>query len=103
VQQLQLQNEGEKQTLKQNIYRAYTDATAAIQKYNAARKSVTAAEKAYDFAQKRYNLNLLTTFDLVNTQNNLLRSRIEMLSAQFDYVFKLKLLEFYKGQGLRLQ
>lgn len=103
VQQLQLQNEGERQTLKQDIYSAYTDATAAIQKFNAAKKSVATAEKAYDFAQKRYNLNLLSTYDLVNTQNNLLRSRIEMLSAQFDYVFKLKLLEFYKGQGLRLQ
>lgn len=103
VQQLELQNEGEKQKLKQDIYKAYTDATAAIQKFNAAKKSVTSAEKAYEFAQKRYNLNLLSTYDLINTQNNLLRSRIEMLSTQFDYVFKLKLLEFYKGQGLRLQ
>jgi outer membrane protein len=103
VQQLTLQNEGERQTLKQDIYRAYTDATAAIQRFNAARRSVAAAEKAYDFAQKRYNLALLSTYDLINTQNNLLRSRIELVSAQFDYVFRLKLLEFYKGQGLRLE
>ena len=102
VQQLQLQNDLDRQTLKQDIYTAYNDATAAIQKYNASRKAVAAAEKAFDFASKRYNANLLSTYDVINSQNRLQRARIEMLSAQFDYVFRLKLLEFYKGQGLRL-
>jgi outer membrane protein len=102
VQQLQLQNDLDRQTLKQDIYTAYNDATAAIQKYNASRKAVAAAEKAFDFASKRYNANLLSTYDVINSQNRLQRVRIEMLSAQFDYVFRLKLLEFYKGQGLRL-
>ncbi|MFN2440159.1 MAG: TolC family protein [Chitinophagaceae bacterium] len=102
VQQLQLQDQLEKQTLKQDIYRAYTDAIAAIEKFNASQKSVAATQKAFDFAQKRYDLNLVSTYDLVNTQNNLLRARLEMVSAQYDFVFKMKLLEFYKGQGLRL-
>lgn len=102
VQQLRLQKEADRQILKQDIYQAYTDAVAAIEKYNASKKSVAAAEKAYSFAEKRFNVNLLSTYDLMNTQNNLLRAKIEMLSAQFDYVFKMKLLEFYKGQGLKL-
>jgi outer membrane protein len=102
VKQLQLNDEGDRQTLKQDIYRAYTDATAALQKYNAYRKSAEAATKAAGFAQRRYDLNLLSTYELLNSQNNLLRTRIEMLQAQYDYVFKMKLLEFYKGQGLKL-
>ena len=102
IDQLQLQNDQDKQTLKQDIYRAYNDATASIEKYNAAKKAVAAAAKAYDFAQKRYNVNLLSTYDLINNQNRLARSQIEMLSAQFDYIFRMKLLEFYKGQGLKL-
>ena len=102
VQQWQLQTEQDNQTLKQDIYKAYTDAVAAIQKFNASSKAVKAAEKATSFAQKRYNLNLVSTYDLINSQNNLSRARIEMLSSQFDYIFKLKLLEFYKGQGLKL-
>lgn len=102
VHQLRLQNEQDQQTLKQDIYEAYTDAIAAVQKYNASKKSVAAAEKAYSFAEKRYALALLSTYDLLNAQTSLLRARIDMLSAQFDYVFKMKLLEFYKGQGLKL-
>jgi outer membrane protein len=102
VRQSELQIEADNQTLKQDIYSAYTDAVAAMQKFNASRKSVETAEKAFNFAQKRYNLGLVSTYDLVNSQNNLLRARIDMLTAQFDYVFKMKLLEFYKGQGLKL-
>ena len=102
VQQAQLQQQSASLTLKQDIYRAYTDATIALQKFNASRKAVEAAEKAYSFAQKRYEVNLLPTFELINNNNFLLRARQDMISAQFDYVFKMKLLEFYKGQGLKL-
>ncbi|MBD0333620.1 MAG: TolC family protein [Chitinophagaceae bacterium] len=102
VRQYELNIERDNQTLKQDIYKAYTDAVAAIQRFHANKKGVETAEKAFNFAQKRYNLGLLSTYDIINSQNNLLRARIEMLYAQFDYVFKLKLLEFYKGQGLKL-
>jgi len=102
VQQLQLQNDLDKQTLKQDIYKAYNDAISSLEKYNASQKAVAAAEKAYSFAQKRYTANLLSTYDLLNSQNRLARARLEMVSAQFDYVFRMKLLEFYKGQGLKL-
>ncbi len=102
VQQWQLQKEQGDMQLKQDIYKAYTDATAAIQKFNADKKAVQTAEKAYEFANKRYALNLLSTYDLVNSQNNVLRAKIQALYSQFDYVFKMKLLEFYRGQGLKL-
>jgi outer membrane protein len=88
--------------LKQDIYTAYTDAMTALQKFNANTKAVQAAEKAYDFSQKRYNAELLNTIDLIISQNNLFTARINRLSAQYDYVFKMKVLEFYKGQGIRL-
>jgi outer membrane protein len=75
---------------------------AALQKFNADKKAIQTAEKAYDFARKRYELNLLSTYDLISSQNNLQRTRIQTLYSQYDYVFKMKLLEFYKGQGLKL-
>lgn len=102
VQQLELQKEQGDMQLKQDIYKAYTDATAALQKFNADKKSVQTAEKAYDFASKRYELSLLSTYDLINSLNNLQRAKIQALYSQYDYVFKMKLLEFYKGQGIKL-
>lgn len=102
VMQTQLTIENDNQVLKQDIYQAYTDAVTALQRFNANKKTVEATRKAYEFALKRYNLNLVSTYDLLNSQNNLTRAQIEMLNAQYDYVFKMKLLEFYKGQGLKL-
>jgi outer membrane protein len=102
VKSLTLQQELDNMTLKQDIYTAYTDAMTALQKFNASTKAVETAERAYDFSQKRYNAELLNTIDLIISQNNLFRARIERLSSQYDYVFKMKVLEFYKGQGIKL-
>jgi outer membrane protein len=90
------------QTLKNDIYKAYYSASAALQKFNAAKTSVQISQKTYDFAIKRYDLGLLNTFDLVTSQNSLTRAKLDLASSQFDYVFKMKVLEFYKGQGIKL-
>ncbi|HEV7783481.1 MAG TPA: TolC family protein [Chitinophagaceae bacterium] len=102
VRQLQLQKEESDRQLKQDIYQAYTDATAALQRFNADTKGMQAAEKAYDFATKRYSLNLLSAYDLLTSQNNLQKARLQVLYSRYDHVFKMKLLEFYRGQGLKL-
>jgi outer membrane protein len=89
-------------TLRQDIYTAYTNAVTALQKFNAGKKSVESAQKAYEFAMKRYEVGLLSSLDLITNQNNLLRARLTQLTNQYDYVFKMKLLEFYRGMGLKL-
>ncbi|MGZ8556776.1 MAG: TolC family protein [Chitinophagaceae bacterium] len=102
VTSVELQKELDSKTLKQDIYQAHANAVAAIQKFNAAGKSVETSQKAYDFAKKRFDVGLLKTIDLITNQNNLFRAKINKASAQADYVFKMKLLEFYRGQGLKL-
>jgi len=100
--QVELTKEQNSQTLKQDIYKAYNDATASLEKFSANKKAAAASQKAYDFAKRRFDLGLLSTYDLLNTQNTLLQAKTNLLYAQYDYVFKIKLLEFYKGQGLKL-
>ena len=102
VKQSELQQEQNSFTLKQDIYKAYNDAVAAGQKFNANKKTVAASQKAYEYATKRYELGLLSTYDLITTQTTLQQAKSQLLFSQYDYVFKMKLLEFYKGQGLKL-
>jgi outer membrane protein len=99
----QVQKEIDNQALKQEIYTAYNNAVAALQKHAASRKAVQTAQRSYDLSKKRFDVNLLNSFELLTNQNNLFRSQIDLLMAQYDYVFKMKLLEFYKGQGLTLE
>ena len=102
VEDFRLQQSADSLTLKQDIYKAYTDAVIAMEKFNATKKAVETAEKAYGYATRRFNAGLLSTLEYVTSQSNLFSARLAMTSAQFEYVFRLKLLEFYKGQGLKL-
>ncbi len=88
--------------LKQDIYQAHNNAVVAMEKYNASKKTVAASERSLSFAQKRYAVGMLSTYDLLTAQNNQFRANLENALNQFDYVFKMKVLEFYKGQGLKL-
>jgi outer membrane protein len=98
----EMQRDQDNLTLKENIYQAYTAAITALQKFEANKITVTATAKSYDFAQKRYNVGMLNTIDLLTNQNNYFNAKINLLSSQFDYVFKMKVLEFYKGLGIKL-
>ena len=99
---IKLQADQDNRTLQQDIYSAHNDAVNAMQRYKAAVKAVEAAEKAFNFSQRRFEVGLLQSIQLITNQNNLYRSRLDALSAQYEYVFRMKLLEFYKGQGLKL-
>jgi outer membrane protein len=98
----ELQRDQDNLTLKQNIYQAYTAAMTALQKYEANKITVTASGKSADYAQKRYGVGMLNTIDLLTNQNNFFNAKINLLSSQYDYVFKMKVLEFYKGLGIKL-
>jgi len=98
----ELQRDQDNLTLKQNIYQAYTAAMTALQKFEANKITVTASGKSADYAQKRYGVGMLNTIDLLTNQNNFFNAKINLLSSQYDYVFKMKVLEFYKGLGIKL-
>jgi outer membrane protein len=65
-------------------------------------KQVQTAERSFELASRRYEIGVMQTIEWLTNQNNLTRSKIDMLVAQFDYVFKMKVLEFFKGQGIKL-
>jgi outer membrane protein len=103
LENFQLQSDQDNLTLKQNIYQAYVGVVAALQQFNANRTTVLNTQKVYEFAKKRYEQGLLNTFDLIIAQNNLTRAKLDEVLTHYDYVFRMKVLEFYKGEGIKLQ
>ena len=88
--------------LKQSIYNAYFNAVAYMQKFEANKKQVATAERSFDLATKRYNVGLLNSIDYLTNQNNMFSARINRLYSQYQYVFQMKVLEYYKGLGVKL-
>ncbi len=97
-----LTKESDLMTLKQGVYQAYYNAVASLEKFEANKKAVVVAEKSFDLSTKRYSIGMLNTIDYLTNQNNLFTARINVLIAQYDYVFRMKVLEYYKGLGIKL-
>lgn len=89
-------------TLKQNVYKSYNDALNSIQKYYAALRAAQAAQRAQEFAKKRYDLGLTSTVDYLVTQNAQYAAESSLLSAKYDLIFKLKVIDYYLGKELKL-
>jgi outer membrane protein len=89
-------------TLKQNVYKAYNDAVNSIQKYYAALHAAEAAERAQDFAKKRYDLGLTSAVDYLITQNTQYSAEANLVSSKYDLIFKLKVIDYYLGKELKL-
>jgi outer membrane protein len=99
---LEYQKDLDNQTLKQDIYQAYNAAMVAREKFTSSLQAVVSAQKSYDFSTKRYNVGMLSTLEQITNQNNLFKAKLQYVLNHFDYVFKMKVLEYYKGQGIKL-
>jgi len=97
-----LQQELNNQTLQQNIYTAYNNAVAGIEKFSANTKAEQYAQYAYDLAQKRYDIGMLSSSDYLIAANNLYTAKVNRSSAHYEYIFRLKVLEFYKYNHIRM-
>ncbi|MEY3060424.1 MAG: hypothetical protein RL000_1776 [Bacteroidota bacterium] len=102
VKRSDLNIERDKLQLKQDVYTAYFSASGAFQTFVAREKAMTTAQRSFDLASKRYELGVMQTIEWLTNQNNLTRAKIDKALAQYEYIFRMKVLEFYKGQGLRL-
>lgn len=102
LEQARLQLESQKNALRQTIQRAYADATASLKSYTAAQKSLSAAEESWQYAQSRFQEGAINTFDYDNTRNRYLSATATLLQNKYDYIFKIKVLEFYLTNNITL-
>jgi outer membrane protein len=91
---------------KQNLYRtiaqAYANAKAALNRYNANKTSLEASEQSFSFAQQKFNVGAINTFEFNQAKTRLSSAQSNLIQAKYDYVFRLKVLDFYQGKSLTL-
>ena len=98
--QLSLQNT--QNLLFKTIQQAYADAKAALNRYNAGTKSVDALTESFGYTEQKFNVGMLNSIDYNDAKNNLVKAQSELLQAKYDYVFRIKVLDFYQGKPLKL-
>jgi outer membrane protein len=95
-------NEQLRQQLKTNIDRAIADARAAKRSYEAATTAVEASTASYRNAQTRYDVGAVNSLELQTARNAMEQAKIDLVRARYQYIFNLKLVEFYQGKPLTL-
>jgi outer membrane protein len=98
----QLQDNSVKQQLKNDIQTAIANARAGQKQLDAARKTLEATRIAYTNMEKRHTLGAVNTLDLTTAKNNLDIAENDFIVAKYDYLFRLKILDFYQGKPLKL-
>ena len=94
--------EKEKQKVRQDIERAYADASAAFKKYKSTEKGLKSLNEAFNYAQKRFDVGMINAVDYNVAKTNLYRAQSDLIKAKFDYIFRIKILDFYQGKSLSL-
>ena len=98
----QNQLEQEKLDLENTINQAYNNAEGAFKFYEAAQKTELARKKAYEDAINRFEAGVMNIFDFNQIKQRFETAASDLVRAKFDYIFKLKVLEFYFGITINL-
>ena len=88
--------------LRQTVESAFADASAAFKTYEAADYSLKAQEEAFKYAKIRYEEQVINGVDYAQARSQRDSALAEKIRSQYDYVFKLKILEFYQGKTISL-
>ena len=99
---LKNQYEQEKLNLENSINQAYNDLTGAIKLYEASNKTLASLKSAYEDTSDRFLLGAVNSFDFIQSKQRYESAQSENIRAKFDYIFKLKVLEFYFGLPLSI-
>ncbi len=89
-----------KQNLYKTIVQAYTSAKAALSRYMANKKSVEASQASFNYADQKFNVGAISSFDYSQAKNRLLVAQSNLLQSKYDYILRLKVLDFYQGKDL---
>jgi outer membrane protein len=89
-----------KQNLYKNIAQAHANARSALNKYKASKTSVEAAKESFRYAQQKFEAGAISTFDFSESKNRLFNAESNLLQSKYDYLFKVKVLDYYMGRPL---
>tara|TARA_E500000081_G_C6139052_1_gene358866 strand:- start:619 stop:1950 length:1332 start_codon:yes stop_codon:yes gene_type:complete len=99
---LKYQYDQEKLNLENTINQAYFDLIGAIKLYEASNKTVKSLENAFEDASNQFSIGSINSFDFIQSKQRYEAAVSDNVRAKFDYIFRLKVLEFYFGLPLNI-
>jgi outer membrane protein len=98
----QLELQSKKLELYASIHQAYADAMAALKKFTATEHALVSMEESFKYTEKKFEVGLVNTVDYNTSKNQLTATQSDLLQAKYDFIFRTKILNFYRGEPITL-
>ena len=85
------------QDLERNVYTAITNAKGALNSYESASQALEARKEAFNYAKEKFAVGMMNSFEFSQAQTLYVNAESEVLRTKYDYIFKVKVVEFYFG------
>ena len=95
VKSQELQLEETKRILIKSIEQAYVNAVAAKEKYVASQAAHASTKVAFEYEEVKNNAGSSTNYEFNEAKNKYLKAQSNLIQAKFDFLFRIKILEFY--------
>lgn len=100
---LNWQLEDAKKALYKEIQQAYYNAVNAESKFESSRTADEAAKASFNLMIEKYANGKATSTEFNEARTNWLKAVSDRIQAKYDYLFRTKILDFYKGVPLTLE
>lgn len=97
-----VQAQQQRQILRQTIETASNDALSSAKSYVSSFKRVEAQEESFRATKQRYENGAANYTEYQIAENNLFQAKSDLLRAKYNFIFKLKILDFYQGKPIEL-
>ena len=94
--------EQEKLNLRKEIQQAYVDALAAYKKYRSSAEAVRSYKESFRYTEEKFNVGMVNSVDYNVAKTDYLKAQSNLLQAKYEYILKMKILDFYRGLPLKL-
>lgn len=97
------QLEDSKKTLYKEIQQAYYNTLSAQTQYTSSRTAAEAAKASFDLMKERYLNGKANATEFNESRTAWMRAVSDQLQAKYNYIFRFKILDFYRGVPLELK
>jgi outer membrane protein len=73
-----------------------------MDRYKANLEAVKSMEEAFRYTEQKYEVGLVDILEYKTAKNNLNKTKSDLSQAKYEYIFRTKILEFYKGEQITL-
>ncbi|MHC1689301.1 MAG: TolC family protein [Bacteroidales bacterium] len=92
----------QEQLLYKEIQQAANDAHSFFARFKATEDNVKAMQESFRYVQQKFDVGTLNATDYTVAKANLFKSQSDFYQAKYQYIFQLKILDFYKGNPITL-